>query len=94
MISLWKGEVPLADAFWWHAIIGVSLLNLVCTFARFLSIAEGGPLVLTLLLFVMPLPYGVLALVGVWRSSRRSFGPIAALARWTAVVWGVAATVV
>ena len=93
MISLWKGQLSLGNAFWNHAIIGVSMLNLICTFARFLVIAEDGPPALAWVFFLLPLPYGIAALVGVWRSSQHSSGLMPALARWIAAAWGAATLV-
>lgn len=93
MIALWRGRLPLADAFWLHAIIGVGTLNLVCTFVRFLVIAEDGPAALAWLMFFLPLPYGIAALVGVWRSSRHAGELVGAIARWSAAIWGATAFV-
>ena len=71
--SLWRGQLPLWDAFWTYYVLGQVL-------AYFIGIsvsAESGPLfaeehaVLSTILFGMiaPIPYQVFAGVGVWRSA-------------------------
>lgn len=92
-VRLWRGEMPLADAFWLHAIIGVGMTNLVCSFARFLVIAEDGPSSLAWLFLLLPVPYGIVSVVGVWRRTTMHPGVIGELARWTALAWGIAAIV-
>lgn len=90
-VKMWRGEMPLSDVFWMHAIIGVGMTNLVCGFARFLVIAEDGPPSLAWLFLLLPVPYGIISVVGVWRSTQHRPGMIAEFARWTALVWGIAA---
>ena len=94
IVRLWGGRIGMARAFWEYAIVYVSLINLVATTAAFVVLAAGGPGPLAVLIFLLPLPYNGLAVVGVWRSASRYEGPArwAHLARLAVVVWAVIAT--
>lgn len=84
---LWRGDLPLAEAFWTHAIAFVGLANLGATFATLVLLTAGVHPVIAVAVFLTPAPYGAVAVVGVWRSADRSRSPNAAVARWTALVW-------
>lgn len=86
---LWRGEVPLARAFWEYAIVYGLLLNLATTIASFALFAAKAPAAYGVMLFLLPLPYNLLALVAVWRSAGRYRGPRhwADLARIAVTVW-------
>lgn len=90
MRALWNGRLPLAQAFWEHAIIYAALANLAATYATFAALAAGLPGFLAVIVFLLPIPYIVAAIVGVWRSSDRYKGPQhwASLARIAAALWG------
>ncbi|MEM7226916.1 MAG: hypothetical protein AAF495_28355 [Pseudomonadota bacterium] len=72
---LWAGQVPLEIAFWRYAVVYGLLVNLV-TSALFyaLLLDETSPLVIAVA-FALPLPYNLLATVGVWRSAQAFEGP-------------------
>lgn len=85
---LWRGEVPLADAFWNWAVIGGLAVNIVTTVLFLVLVMRGWPIAAVILGHGVPLPYNLLAGVGVWRSAGRYEGPplLAKLARAVAVV--------
>jgi hypothetical protein len=90
MRALWNGRLPLAQAFWEHAIVYAALINLVATYATFAALAAGLPGLLAVVIFLLPVPYIVVAVVGVWRSAAAYRGPQhwANLARLAAALWG------
>jgi hypothetical protein len=90
MRALWNGNLPLARAFWEYAVVYVALVNLVTTYAAFAVMAADLPGWLALAVFLLPLPYIVMAVVGVWRSAAAYTGPQhwASLARVASVLWG------
>jgi len=90
------GRLPLAVAFWQWAILVGTLLNLVFAGAAFAVLSAGGSGVLALAVFMAPLPYNVLATIGVWRSAGRYPGPAhwRDAARIAVVCWLLAATLI
>jgi hypothetical protein len=99
--ALWVGRVPLRTAFWNYAVFWGVLVNLAATLMSMavLVLAGGGPdpapwvAILSLGLHLLPAPYNLLVLVGVWRSAgspARSKGETwlarAVIAAWTAVL--------
>ncbi len=90
MRALLSGRLPLAQAFWEHAVVYVALVNLATTYATFAALAAGLPGLLAVSLFLLPIPYIVVAVVGVWRSAAAYRGPQhwANLARIAAALWG------
>jgi hypothetical protein len=90
MRALWNGNLPLARAFWEYAVVYVALVNLVTTYAAFAVMAADLPGWLALAVFLLPVPYIVMAVVGVWRSAAVYAGPRhwATLARAASVLWG------
>ena len=97
LADLWTGRLPLSEAFWTYAIFWGLLINLAATLCSLtLLVAVGGdaaskewaPLA-ALALHLLPVPYNLMVLVGVWRSAGRpEVKPAAALlARSAVVVW-------
>jgi hypothetical protein len=71
---LWRGELPLAEAFWGWAVLGAIFVNLGTT-ALFLALVSAGhALAAWFVGYALSIPYNVLALVGVWRSADRFEG--------------------
>ena len=91
MKRLWKGHLPLARAFWEYAVLYVALAHLSATAAAFGALAADLPTALVVGIFLLPLPYNVVAVVGVWRSADTYNGPRhwATLARVAAVAWSL-----
>ncbi|WP_333835153.1 hypothetical protein [Rubrimonas sp.] len=91
MVRLWRGELPLGEAYWTHAVLGVAAANLLATALALLLLAREVHPAAALAVWFAPVPYVLAAVVGVWRSAdRAAAGPTtAALARWTAALWGL-----
>jgi len=89
--DLWRGRLPLARAFWEHAVLYVALANLIATAVALGTMAADWPIALSIGLYLLPSPYVVAAIVGVWRSADAYTGPPhwASLARGVAIGWGV-----
>ena len=90
MRALWNGELPLARAFWEYAVLYAGLANLCATIAAFAVMAADLPGALAVVVFLLPVPYIALSVVGVWRSADAYSGPPhwASLARAAAILWG------
>jgi hypothetical protein len=86
--ALWRGELPLDEAFWTWAI-GIGLVVNLTTSILFLAlITADRPWAALFVGYALSVPYNVLAGVGVWRSAARYDGPTlhAELARIGTVV--------
>ncbi len=71
---LWRGELPLSQAFWNFAVIGAFAVNLG-TSALFLALLMNGYTVAAFIVgYALSVPYNVLVAVGVWRSADRYQG--------------------
>jgi hypothetical protein len=90
VVALWKGEVPLGQAFWGYAVVYGTIINIVATAAAVAAVAAGLPDAVGIGLFLVPVPYILTAVVGVMRSANRYQGPPkwAGLAKMAVVVWG------
>ena len=96
LAALWRGELPLAKAFWEYALGYGTLLCIFTTGATFAALSAGFSMIVVGALFVLPLPYNVAAVVGVWRSAARYEGAKfwADGARIMVVGWALLASVV
>jgi hypothetical protein len=90
MKALWRGELPLVRAFWEFAILYVAPANVCATGAAFALLAADMPTALAVVVFLLPLPYVLVSIVGVWRSAASYRGPPywAMLARYSSMMWG------
>ena len=90
VVALWKGEVPLDQAFWGYAVVYGTIINIVATAAAIAAVAADLPDAVGIGLFLIPVPYILIAVVGVVRSANRYQGPPkwAGLAKVAVVVWG------
>lgn len=66
---LWRGELPLADAFWSWGVAGGLLVNAVTSALFLLLIMDDRPILATIAGYAPSLPYNALVCVGVWRSA-------------------------
>jgi hypothetical protein len=69
--ALWRGQLPLEVAFWHYAIYYGLIINALATTIFILLLLADAPIVLALLVHVVPLPYSVVTVFGVWRSADR-----------------------
>ena len=92
--SLWAGEVPLGQVFWWYAVVCGLFVNLVTSILLLALFVNDAHVALLIGSFLLPIPYNLLVVVGVWQSTKRYDGPKshADLARIGSVVWMVALT--
>lgn len=90
MRALWNGHLPLARAFWEFAVLYLALINIFATVAALGALALNLPAALAAAIFLLPVPYIIVAVVAVWRSAAAYTGPRywATLARLAAVLWG------
>ena len=90
LVTFWRGNVPLSQAFWEYAVVYGTIANIVATAAAVASVAAGLPDTVAIGLFLIPVPYIVIAVVGVVRSANKYQGPPmwAGLAKVAVVVWG------
>lgn len=73
--SLWRGELPLNEAFWtWTVTIGL-VVNITSTLMLMLLITLDQPWAALFIGYVVSVPYNIVAVVGVWRSAARYQGP-------------------
>jgi hypothetical protein len=75
LVALWKGNVPLGQAFWGYAIVYGTIANVVATAAAITAVAASLPDALAIGLFLVPIPYILTAVIGVVRSADRYQGP-------------------
>ncbi len=92
--SLWAGDLPLGEAFWWYAVGYGLVLNLVTSLLFLVMLVKGASTTALVLSFLLPVPYNLLVLVAVWRSAGRYLGPRkwADLARAGTLVWMIVLT--
>lgn len=84
--------MPLPRAFWDYAVLGGFAINFAATVGSLALVVAEYPAPLALAVHLAPLPYTVLTLVGVWRSTLRYAGPPlwARAARGAIVIWTMA----
>jgi hypothetical protein len=90
LLALWRGDLPLGQAFWEYAIAYGTIANVVATAAAIAAVVAGLPDAVGVGLFLLPVPYILTAVVGVWRSAQRYDGPpkLAFLAKVAVILWG------
>ncbi len=74
LARLWRGELPLASAFWDWAVIGGIVVNGAATILFFVMLMHDHAVIGYIVTHVLPLPYNVVVGVGVWRSAGRYKG--------------------
>ncbi len=73
--ALWRGELPLNEAFWtWTVTIGL-IVNVTSTILFLVLITLDQPWAALIVGYGLSVPYNVMAVVGVWRSAARYQGP-------------------
>lgn len=66
---LWRGELPLGEAFWTWAVLGGLLVNLSTSVAFLLLIMQDQPVAAFVIGYACSVPYNVFVTVGVLRSA-------------------------
>jgi hypothetical protein len=95
VVELWRGDLPLARAFWLWGVLGGGVVGLFATLLALALVTAGAPAWLAALAFAAHLPWNLVLLVGVWRSAGRpGVGrDTALLARLAIAAWLVALSV-
>ena len=93
--SLWTGDVPLPETFWWYAVAYGVPANIVTSGLFLILIVEDVTPWLLVPVFLLPVPYNIFVIVAVWRSAERYQGDRkwADLARAATVVGMIIMTV-
>jgi len=73
--ALWRGDLPLRDAFWNWAVFGGLLVNVTTSVLFLFLLTYDRPWLALLFGYGFSVPYNVLVMVGVWRSAGRHDGP-------------------
>lgn len=86
--ALWRGELPLQVAFWHYAIYYGLIVNLITSTVAIVLFLNDVPVALVIAVHLVPLPYSILTVFGVWRSAHR-YGPgrFATFARIGVLAW-------
>ena len=84
---LWRGEMPLATAFWVFVIAYGALIELTFTAVSLILYLNFDARVAAITTHLLPLPYFVIAWTGTWRSADRYDGhPLVAYLAKVAIV--------
>lgn len=69
LISLWRGQLPFAQAFWKYVIVLGILINISASFVALLIYAATGSTLAMVTVHSLPIPYNAAACIGAWRSA-------------------------
>ena len=88
IVTLWRGALPLAEAFWTWTLVGGLVVNVTTSVLFLWLITIDLVLPAMVVGYGISLPYNLLVLVGVWRSAARHDGPViqADMARMASVI--------
>lgn len=74
LARLWRGELPLSDAFWTWAVLGGVAVNLVTSLVFLVLMSVDRPFAAFAAGYGLAVPYNFVAAVGVWRAADRYDG--------------------
>ncbi len=92
-VRRWQREVPLPVIFWRDMIVIGSLLNLAAAFGGLMALGFKADLMVALAIFHAPLPYNLFIVAAIWRTAEGAGAASASTARFGALAWLVAVTV-
>jgi hypothetical protein len=72
--SLWRGELPLGEAFWTWAISVGLLVNVSTSLLFLVLLSMDRPWAALFVGYALSVPYNVLVTVGVWRAAAQHEG--------------------
>ena len=72
--DLWRGELPLPNAFWNWAVLGGVIINVASSALFLFLIAADRPISALIAGYVPTIPYNIVVSVGVWRSAKQYSG--------------------
>ena len=95
IIEFWRGNLPLGRAFWIWGILGGGVVSLFSTLLALVLLATEVPAWIAMIVFSAHLPWNLVLLVGVWRSTEQGSvsREIAYGARLIMLAWLIALTV-
>ncbi len=74
LLRLWRGELPLSEAFWtWAVIVGL-VVNVTTTLGFLFLLTQRQTVAALVVGHGIAVPYNIVATVGVWRSAGRDAG--------------------
>ena len=74
LYRLWRGELPLSDAFWNWAVFGGLAINVASSALFLFLIWVDRPISAFIAGYAPSLPYNVIVTIGVWRSAELYVG--------------------
>jgi hypothetical protein len=92
-VRRWRRQVPLGVLFWRDMIVAGSALNLAFAFAGLMALGFKADPAVAIAIFHAPLPYNFFIVGAIWRTADLVAATKASSARFGAVLWLVAATV-
>jgi hypothetical protein len=90
---MWRGELPLSRVFWFDMMLIGTVVNALLFIALLILFAADTPLAVTLIAFLLHIPYSIVLFVGVQRSAARRPSLWSAAAQFSALIWLVFAVV-
>jgi hypothetical protein len=72
IVEFWRGNLPLGRAFWLWGMLGGGIVSLFSTLLALALLAAGAPAWLAMVAFAAHIPWNLMLLVGVWRSTERA----------------------
>jgi hypothetical protein len=69
--KLWRGEIPLEEAFWTYAVVWGIAVNVLTSLAFLILVTMDFPIAAFIAGYGLSLPYNVVATVGVCRAAAR-----------------------
>ena len=66
---LWRGELPLPDAFWNWAVLGGVVVNVASSGLFLFLVMADRPIAALIAGYAPSIPYNIIVSVGVWRSA-------------------------
>ena len=72
--ALWSGDLPLPIAFWRYGIAWGLVINGITTVMTIMTVLANAPVWILVPVHLLPTPYNILVLVGIWRSAARFEG--------------------
>lgn len=71
---LWRGDLPLGEAFWTWAVCGGIAVNALAKLVFLVLLSQDRVVPAMLVNYGLTLPFNIVAMVGVWRSAARHHG--------------------
>ncbi|MBL8577137.1 MAG: hypothetical protein JNK47_07920 [Mesorhizobium sp.] len=89
----WQRQAPLGLVFWRDMVVIGSALNIVAAFLGLMALGFKAELPVALAVFHAPLPYNLFIFGAVWRTAELVDAAKASTARFGAILWLIAVTV-